>query len=198
MLRQIHIYSPFESKTLVYICSRNGVVLSLWASVAAIIMYILFSLQGKKNKFNMDKLLYRGQYAIADDITVVTSEPIRGLRKLIGMGQDFNLRDKIVYLCTVGWTTAWFIGFIFVTAYNVVVDVKTESWIKFWEFYMWLSLIIGVVIAIWFTIGGIIDLKKMFCKLRDEIVNAGDDGRVLHEPVSSVGETEIEIKQVTD
>lgn len=179
VLQQIHDVAPFDNRILAYIASKNGAILSFWASVAAIAMYIIFSLAGKKQSFNLDKMLHRGKYAVADDKTVVDKKPVSQFRALIGMGSDFNLKDKIVYLSMVIWTLALVILFIAVTVINLSTQIPDGWWITFWKWYIWISLVMGSLVTVWFTIGGIKDMKDMFKRLSAERIDEVDDGRVI-------------------
>ena len=180
VIKQIHQLSPFENEALSYVASLNGVILSFWSAVGAIASYIVFSLAGKREVFNLEKMLHKGKYAIDDDNTEVASEPVKGLTALLGMGKDFNRRDKIVYMGMTAWITT--LGTIFVvgTIYNLTADVKDSWWIIFWKYYLWVFFVFGSVVTVWFTIGGIIDMKKMFNRLKGESVDEADDGRVFH------------------
>ena len=180
LMQQVHEIVPFSNKLVVYIATKNGTVLSFWASAIAIAVYIVVSITGlgRSKKLNMDKLLHRGRYVVESDRSIGT-EPLRSWRTLIGINKDFNRRDRFVYLGTVIWTLLWFIGFIVVTAYNFIFDVSVEAWIDFWYFFILLHFFLGMAVTIWISIGGVNDMRKLFARLkimqRDEL----DDGRVI-------------------
>ncbi|MHC4122495.1 MAG: sodium:solute symporter family protein [Planctomycetota bacterium] len=185
IMRQINASDPdfflnilIVGKPLDYIAAQNGMVLSFYASISAIIVYISVSLSGSFI-FNMDKMLHRGKYAIDEPDKIKAQLPARGIKALIGMGNEFNLRDKIIYLTTVGWTLLIVLVFIAGTIYNLVVDVKTQAWITFWKCYIWVLFAAVVITTVWFTFGGIIDLKKMFNLLAKMKRNDLDDGMVI-------------------
>ena len=179
IIKQIHQVNPFTGKVMSYIASKNGAVLSFYASMTAITVYVLVSLLYKRQVFNMDKMLHRGQYAVEEPEMIKAALPVRGLRALIGMSSEFNLRDKILYVATMSWTGLWIIIFIAGTVYNLTVDVKAESWAKFWWYYLLISLILSVATTVWFTFGGIRDLKRMFGLLRTIKRDELDDGTVV-------------------
>ena len=180
-IKQIHELVPFENEVLSYIASLNGTILSFWSAVGAIASYIVFSLAGKEKVYNLEKMLNRGKYAIKDDSTEVTSKPVKGLTAILGIGKDFNRRDKIVYMGMTVWIVV--LGGIFVigTIYNLTVDVKDDLWITFWKYYLWVFFVFGSVVTVWFAIGGLIDMKKMFNRLKGESIDEADDGRVFHD-----------------
>ena len=156
----------------------NSQYLLLIAMVGATVLYILVSLLGKRHEHNMDKLLHRGKYAVAEDATEVTHEERRGLATLIGLGKDFNRKDKLIFLSITSWTIVWALLFVIGSIYNVLFEVPTESWTNFWHFYVWMIFIVGIATTIWLTAGGIIDIKKMFERLAVRDRDEHDDGWV--------------------
>ena len=60
-------------------------------------------------------------------------------------------------------------------------DVKTESWARFWWFYIVIHFVLSVIITIWFFIGGLRDYKEMFRLLKTRKDDELDDGRVIEE-----------------
>ena len=179
VLKQINEYYPFNLKVLTYITSKSGAVLGFYTSLTAILVYVLVSLLGKRGVFNMDKMLHRGKYAIDEPVNPNEDKPVRGIRALIGMGREFNRKDKIIYLTTIAWNIIVVVIFVIGVCYNYMVDVKTDSWVEFWRYYLWFFLISSPLIVIWLTFGGFRDLKRMFALLskikRDEL----DDGMVV-------------------
>jgi len=156
----------------------NSQYLLLVAMVGATVLYILVSLLGKRHVHDMDKLLHRGKYAITADATEVTNKKRRGLAALIGIGKEFDFKDKLIYLFITGWTIVWALIFIVVSTYNVIYGASTEAWTSFWYFYIWMILIVGIGTTIWLTVGGIVDIKKMFNRLVLREKDEHDDGWV--------------------
>jgi SSS family solute:Na+ symporter len=60
----------------------------------------------------------------------------------------------------------------------MIFDVPVKLWAKFWYFFVWMILVLSIVTAIWFTIGGIRDLKRMFHRLQTKVRDELDDGSV--------------------
>ncbi|HDL07394.1 MAG TPA: sodium:solute symporter, partial [Desulfobacteraceae bacterium] len=181
IIKQIHELAPFKNEILAYIASLNGTILSFFSATGAIIGYVVFSLVSGGKPYNLDKMLNRGKYAIKEDSTEVTSEPVKGLAALLGMGKDFNRRDRIIYMGIAIWTATLVAVFVIGTIYNLTVDVEDSWWVTFWKYYLWVFFIFGSVTTVWFTIGGIIDMRKMFDRLKRETIDETDDGRVFHD-----------------
>jgi Na+/proline symporter len=155
----------------------NSMQISFYASLLCIVTYVVISLLGGKI-FNMDRMLHRGKYVIKDDSTAVIEKPISRFRKSIGMGKEFTLGDKIIYIAAVCWILIWSVVFIVGTVYNLTHDVKPQSWLKFWKIYMIISFFVAIIVTVWYTIGGAKDMKEMFRALSVARRNVLDDGRV--------------------
>jgi SSS family solute:Na+ symporter len=144
------------------------------------LVYILVSLLGKKQDFDMDKMLHRGKYEIKEDRIVVEEIPLKGW-KMLGMGKEFTKGDKIIYIIAYSWTFMWIVAFIIGTIFNLSGNVPDSSWMQFWKTFVWIYLAASIIIIIWFTIGGIRDFKDMLHRLKTMIRDHNDDGTVRKE-----------------
>jgi len=147
--------------------------------VVCMLAYVLVSFFGKRQEFNMDRLLHRGQYAVNSDIVgQPAQEPIRGFKALLGITSEFTLADRIVYMVTMWWAIGWSIIFFLVTAYSIMFGIQPQSWMKFWKIYIQISLAGGVLFAVWFVVGGLRDVRYMFHKFKTTIRDITDTGMV--------------------
>jgi SSS family solute:Na+ symporter len=178
IIRQIQQSHPFDGQIMSYIASKNSLVLGFWASIAALASYVIVSLVGKHNIFNMNKMLHRGEYAVEELEIAKSKSSVSGIRALIGMGSEFTTGDKAIYLSTMGWTVLLILLFVAGTIYNFAVKVKTDSWSNFWHGYIWVLLTLSVITTLWFLICGFRDLKNMLAKLRTIKRDISDDGAV--------------------
>ena len=144
---------------------------------ASALSYILMSLFGKHTTYNMDKLLNRGKYAIAEEMEIVNEVPERGW-KMLGMGKEFTRGDKLIYIINYVWTFSWTILFIVGTIYNLYNDVSDPSWMIFWKYFLFIHVGMAVISIVWFTWGGFNDLGVMMKKLRSSERDHLDDGWV--------------------
>ena len=62
--------------------------------------------------------------------------------------------------------------------YNLSNDVSDESWMTYWKYQLYINIIFSFIIIIWFTIGGFIDIKKMFKSLNSSKRDHRDSGFV--------------------
>lgn len=150
----------------------------LISMVGAITVYIIVSLFNRTKVFNLDKMLHRGQYKIKEEHSeIITPDIVKGWKSLC-FTTEFTRGDKLIYIIVITWTLSWWLVFIIGTIINLTHNVEIQAWATFWHAYIWISLIAALVTTLWFTIGGLINLKSMFKKLRTIQRNDMDDGRV--------------------
>jgi solute:Na+ symporter, SSS family len=158
----------------------DGQVIWFIAMALSIAVYAAVSLLGRRREFDMNKVLRRGEYAVKGDHKVVETAPIRGLRMLY-MGKEFTRGDRIIYIASYLNTFLWFAVFVIGTVLNLTRHVSDADWMKFWSVYLAVNIGLAAVIVVWFTIGGIRNLREMLSELKTRIVDHEDDGRVRHE-----------------
>ena len=144
---------------------------------ASSLSYVSVSLAGTGTRANMDRLLNRGKYSIKGEMKVVNQEPDLGW-KMFGMGKEFTKTDKLIYILNYVWTGMWTLVFIFGTVYNLSNPVSNSSWMTYWKYYIYINIAVCSVIIVWFTLGGISDLRHMIKSLKTENRDHGDDGWV--------------------
>ena len=64
--------------------------------------YVLVSLLGPRREFDLDRLLHRGRYEVAEDRVSTGTEHASWLRKL-GFSSEFTGADKWVTIITLSW-----------------------------------------------------------------------------------------------
>jgi hypothetical protein len=145
--------------------------------------YIVVSLLTCREPFNMDRMLHRGKYQVEGEILVKEKLTFRNvLTKLIGIDSQYSRGDKIlawsVFIWSFGW--AFLCAFVGVAVWNFISPWGNDGW-SLWFFInqFVIAFIIGLVSTVWFTIGGVIDLRRMFKALAAEKQNVLDDGRVI-------------------
>lgn len=140
--------------------------------LSGLITYVVVSLCGNTD-FNLDQMLHRGEYS---DETTGFVTPTGW--KSLAITKEFSRTDKIVYVVTIGWSIIWWLIFVVFTIYNMVVDVRSESWAAFWRFRVWLQFVLAVVCFVWFLGFGLRDLRNMLKDLASAKRNMLDDGMV--------------------
>ena len=165
---------------LLYLRDINGQEYWGIGMASSSISYILVSLIGSRSSIDMDMLLNRGRYSIKGEMAVINKDPDLGW-KIFGMGAEFTKSDKLIYILNYGWTGMWTLIFIIGTVYNLSNPVSDSSWMKYWEYYIYLNMAVSIIIIVWFTVGGISDLKHMISNLKSDYRNHKDDGWVHNE-----------------
>ncbi len=151
------------------------------AMIAASVVYILVSWLTPKPKVDMDKLLHRGQYSDHAKEKSGSETPAKGW-KVLAWTKEFTRGDKVIYAVTIGWTLLWVLVFIAGTVYNFAVQpIENSTWMQFWKIYTYIFLGISIIVTIWFTIGGIKNLREMISALRHNLRDHSDDGFVKKE-----------------
>jgi SSS family solute:Na+ symporter len=156
----------------------NGQWFWFIAMVLSATVYIIISLLTCKTPFNMDKMLHRGEYAIQGETNLVKEEEAVKGWKVMGTTKEFTRSDRGILIATYTWTAVWTIVFIIGTIYNLTTEVKNETWMAFWKIYTWIYLITSIIVTIWFTIGGLKNLKEMIHALKTMVRDHKDSGFV--------------------
>lgn len=158
----------------------DGQVLGLIATLCAIGVYVGVSYLTCREDFNMDRMLHRGIYNLKGE----HQEKI-GLRTrwqaFLGIDSEFTFGDKCFSVLLFVWSMFWFLVFIIGTVWNLSNPWPLSWWSRYYHVTgIILPLVIGVITTVWFTWGGIRDLRRMFVKLATAEVNEKDDGIVVN------------------
>ena len=173
----------------------NGTQLTAVTAATAGAAYIVVSLATCREDFNMDAMLHRGKYRIAsEDIVVQSSKKKTWYAKLLDLDEHFTLGDKALTITTVAWTMLWKVVALGIVIWTIVVGRLSAKW---WFDYsmitgVWLTLIIGCIVTVWFLFGVTRDLKALVVTLRKAKRNDADDGTVRNH--HNVGENGAAIK----
>jgi len=167
----------------------NGQIMFFWAMVTSLTLYVVVSMATCKNDFNMERMLHRGPYAVADDKVKIEFKKRWTWSSIIGIDEHFTLGDKLISTSVFCWTMFWWGVFIGVTCWNWVHPWPLSWWSVYWHYYsIIIPLVIGVITTIWFLWGGVADLRELYVNLQTYKSNAQDDGTVplAEEPVLPV------------
>ena len=171
-------WSPLASLCLYVRDNVTGQVMTFFAIALSCLSYVVVSLCGR-TRFDMDRLLHRGKYEVEEDRVAVTEQP-SWLHKL-GFTDEYSGRDRWVAFITLSWPLVWTVIFVVFTIYNWNVEVPDESWLAYWHVWMWFVWWIGLAVMVWFTVGGFVNLRDMFRRLKTMHADAADDGMVRDE-----------------
>jgi solute:Na+ symporter, SSS family len=156
----------------------NGQMFWGLAMALSVVVYVVVSLLTSRGRsFDMDRMLHRGSYLIKDEYKVVSTLPERGWRAL-GMGREFTPFDKVIYIATYVWTFSWVVVFIIGTFLNLTRTVGNGAWMSFWKTYVVIYLAVSIVVIVWFSAGGFINLRSMIRQLKTMTRDHTDSGYV--------------------
>lgn len=159
----------------------TGQVLGFFVIVIAVTLYVGVSLWSRRPSFDLDRLLHRGRYRDAESSDAASTEGTdrpRTLMEKLGFTREFTGTDKWITWVTIAWPLGWTVVFVVFTAYNLATPVSDSAWMGFWKWWTVGIFILGIVIMIWFSIGGFRDLVRMYRRLKTYQVDARDDGTV--------------------
>jgi SSS family solute:Na+ symporter len=167
----------------------NGQELWGWAMWTSLLVYVGVSLAQqtvRRRSFDLDRLLHRGAHEIAGEVEHGTVTVSRGW-KTLGITGEFGRRDKALYVATWAWSLGWVVVFIAGTVYYLTRNVPdgdwspwNPGWLRFWEAKTWIDITVGGVVIVWFTWGGVRDVRQLLRDLKARRTDDADDG-VVHD-----------------
>ena len=168
----------------------NGIQISFGATLIAIGVYVVVSLLTCREDFNMDKLLHRGAYSVAEDWVATHTAKKKKFRwsQVIGITDKFSKSDRRITQGVFGWSMFWVLVMIAGTVWNMITPWATAVWSTFW---WWASIILplglSIITTLWFTVGVLKDMRAFFNGLQKERVDVTDDGTVNREDQKATG-----------
>ncbi len=175
----------------------NSMEFYLLSMLVALGLYFGLSFLTCRKPFNMDRMLHRGKYR--REGTELQKEKLtvrNALKTLLGIDSQYTRGDKALTWSVFIYTFVWQFGsFVVLVIWNAFSPWPNSWWANWFLFYnIILAGAIGIVTTVWFTIGGTIDLSRMFKRLKEKEVNVLDDGRV----VGHVSAEDIELVEKVD
>jgi solute:Na+ symporter, SSS family len=158
----------------------NGTQIYFTASLIAVAIYIIVSLLTCRENFNMDRMLHRGPYAIAGE---EEKKPQRkfSLGKLVGFDENFSLGDKWIAGWLMGWGVLMVVVIVSGTIWNMISPWSTTVWAGYWHVVaIIIPLVYAIITGIWFTWGGVRDIRDLFARMKNANINHRDDGTVVN------------------
>jgi SSS family solute:Na+ symporter len=165
----------------------NGQQMWGWSMWVCSVIYVVVSLveqRWRPGRFDLDRLLHRGRFALEGETESGTPGPAnRG--RILGITAEFGRRDRFLYFLTWGWNLAWVLVFAVGTIFFLTRRLEAgqwtgydTAWLTFWKSKIWIEIGVGCVVVVWFTWGGIRDLRRMLRDLGTREVDDRDDGVV--------------------
>ena len=161
----------------------NSQEIYAFTMLISISLYVIISLITCREPFNMDRMLHRGKYHREGKKLEIERTTFRNfIPRLIGIDNQYTRGDRIlawsVFIYSFGW--GFVVSFLVIAIWNFISPWSNAGWS--WWFFLNNFIIagaIGLVSTVWFTIGGTLDLRKLFKALAKKETNILDDGRVI-------------------
>ena len=164
----------------------NGVEISFYSIFVAITVYVVVSLLTCKADFNLDRMLHRGRYAavVASLEPAPVTPTVSGLKskwgRIIGFDDSFSFGDKWICGGLFGWSMLWVAVLIVGSVWNLIAPWPISWWSTFWHVTgIGIPVFVTIVTGIWFTCGGVRDIRSLFRRLSTTQVNERDSGFVV-------------------
>lgn len=178
----------------------NSQEILFMAMLIGITCYIGVSLLTCRECFNMERLLHRGKYRREGEEIVKEKVTFRTVfQKLLGINSSYTRGDKVLASLAFLYSVVWILGsFVVLCVWNAISPWSDARWIKWFKIYnLIVPGIIGVLLAVFFTVGGTLDLRRLFKRLAAKEDNVLDDGRVIgHVSADDVAQVE-KVEHVT-
>ena len=167
----------------------SGQELFFFVSVLSILLYVAVSLLTCRKPFDFDRMLHRGKYNL-EHHTAADAEPpgnpgFLRWKTLLGITPEYTRGDRILAYSVLAWTLLGFAEFLFAAIVNLFITRwSNEAWFLWWEYItVGQGLLYGVVTTVWFTWGGLRDLRRLFRHLKNNqsASDDNDDGRIVPE-----------------
>jgi hypothetical protein len=161
----------------------NSTEIAFIATVTSVLVYIIVSLITFKEPFNLDRLLHRGKYNFdGDDKKIHVKWTWKTVfSKIIGITPDYTKGDRAIAWSLFIYTFVYRFGiaFVLVAVSNLFFEWTPKMWGQyFYITHLIVPLPIAVVTTVWFFVGGVIDLRRLFIDLAKRKENYLDNGMV--------------------
>ena len=165
-------------------CPINAYEFYFFTMLICTTLYVVVSLLTCKEPFNLDRMLHRGKYNVANEYKQLEKfswSPITIVRKIVGITPEYTKGDKFIAWFYFFYSFVYHFGFVFL---GVLIWCTVSPWPNEWwgNYFLITSLIVPGILAFistfWFGIGGFIDIVRMFKDLKERVINPMDNGQV--------------------
>lgn len=173
----------------------NNQYLYFFTMVTALCSYIIISsvTSRKREDFNLEQMLHRGKYQVAAD-QVAAHEEVKPSKwnQIVGITKEFSKWDKVLAIALIAWQALWFVWFVGYMIVSIFVPVGDRAFILYHYVHVILiPLVLAIPATIWFTIGGVMDIKALYKQLSTAVRDVNDNGRVIHPDEAAAAAEEV-------
>ena len=160
----------------------NSMEINFIIMIFCLFAYIIGSLVTYKKPFNLDRMLHRGIYNTDNDVKEQFKWSAKvWFQKIIGITPEFTRGDKFITwsVFIYSFVFSFLIAIVMVLIWNVFSPWDAKAW---GNYFLIVFLICPVIASffttIWFIIGGVIDMRRLFRDLKMRTENPLDNGQV--------------------
>ena len=149
--------------------------------LVAVTLYVTVSLITCRKPFNIERMLHRGIYADSETKPRIPWSFKSAFSKIIGIDANYTKGDRLLAWSVFFWSFGYgfILCFIGIIIWNAIYPWPAHWWaIKFHITAVLIPCIVAIVSTIWFSIGGTLDLHRLFKSLAAKHDDFSDDGRV--------------------
>ena len=166
-------------------CPINSYELMFITTLVTLFLYCAVSYLTNigKEKFNLDRMLHRGIYAIDGEKKIKTDWSFKGiLSKMVGITPEYSTGDKWIawglFIYSIGYK--FLLAFVAVVIWNAISRWNADGWSNYFLYtHMIIPGIVAAITTVWFTFGGVKDMIRLFRDLKNrKEVDDLDNGRV--------------------
>ena len=161
----------------------NSTEIGFIADLVAYFLYFTVSLATCREPFNLERMLHRGKWSGADEKKNIhvklTWKTL--VNHFVSITPEYSRGDKIITWFVFVYTVFYKFLFAFVGAY---MASKAFHWgVREWSGYFFVvtlavPFVLGIGTTVWFTIGSILDIRRLFIDLEKRKRDALDNGMV--------------------
>jgi Na+/proline symporter len=161
----------------------NGFESLFMIMMTTLVLYIAVSYLTCKKPFNLDRMLHRGIYNIDGTFKSKTEWSFHHILKMLaGITPTHTFGDKCIAWSFMAYSYLYtFFGtFLAVIIWNLIFPWPKEWWgTYFLVVFIIVPMFMAAITAVWFWLGGIIDMRRLLRDLKNRTTDDLDNGMVL-------------------
>jgi SSS family solute:Na+ symporter len=152
----------------------NGIQVAFVAAAVSSAVYGVVSLLTCRTPFDLDRMLHR------DELPQDAAARPGWISRVLGFNDDFTRNDKFIAGGLVGWSLLLAMASAVAAIWNVLGPRWPVAWwARYWMvFGIAVPFAAGLFTFVWFTVGGLRDVRDFFAALRTLKRDASDNGQV--------------------
>ena len=148
----------------------TGQEIYFYSMILASLAYIVFSLIGKSEKFNLEKMLN------CDDMPINNKK--KSFKEMLGITNEFTRGDKIIYGISIGNGLFFFFVWCVFTTVALLGMMNDSRWVVYFKVNAYIGVAMSLSIAVWLSWGGLRDYLTLRIDLKNYKTDDSDDGIV--------------------